>query len=164
MFTRLYNASVQSFGLNTGLMVMPERVCSTPLTGGWTWVYFTIILMSWLVFQNCIWSQSRFVEQGVYFESAGFPICVTTVLGCSPCIFLPSVPTPLSGLNTYFEKYWAANHTSMHPNPLLTALLTSFTEMEKLSLALGQDWTKSKFVYPGKLCWAWMLSFRWCLL
>lgn len=98
VFTRLYNASVQSFGLNTGLMVMPEWVCSAPLTGGWTWV------MSWLVFQIGIWSQSRFVEQGVYFESAGFPICVTTVLGCSPCICLPSVPTPLSGLNKYFEK------------------------------------------------------------
>lgn len=61
--------------------------------------------------KDCIWSRSRFVEQGVYFQSAGFPICVTTVLGCSPCISLcPAVPTPLSGLNTYLGKYWAANH------------------------------------------------------
>lgn len=76
----------------------------------WTSVYLAIILMSWYVFQNCIWSCSRFVEQGVYFQSAGFSICVTTVLGRSPCNFLTTVPTPLSGLNTYLGKYWAANH------------------------------------------------------
>lgn len=79
------------------------------------------------IFQNCIWSCSRFVEQGVYFQSAGFPICVTTVLGCSPCIFLPTVPTPLSGLNTYLGKYWVANHMVCQctPKPLLAAFLVS---------------------------------------
>lgn len=85
--------------------------------------------------KDCIWSRSRFVEQGVYFQSAGFPICVTTVLGCSPCISLcPAVPTPLSGLNTYLGKYWAANHMpcslSAPKTPITHRLFffTTFTE------------------------------------